>query len=1848
MKKSNFFKKITYLLAIGTMVMCIGSTDTYATDFKPSGTSDTGHFNINSSNGTNVSLLYFTEHYSKTKFKDVGGGIVKEIANTDSTKTSSENRTKFTMFTRTGNNGTAAKFKGFENINGNESTVTIDGGYNYFHECLDHSIGCGIGVGAELKLLLKDEYSHWLDPYTWGYNTGTAKDSCGSYIYNYTLENTISHAGSDNDSLKDMTSILHLEFSMKYHDALGGGHLHEDDKGNKLWIYHTNGWINDGADKFTYSTRTVPNSSYITFVEPKNFNIINGNSVAYPLDEGRFVIRRDLKGILALSNSYGEKFNTTNLDLDQHLKVCTLFTTYNSKDTSGLTNVGNIKNSGAGKDNSVGTSLAVLGYHNQSLKTPSYSYGSSNSKEFARSFIKGDFNYYEYHNNELSGTYSGHKYYSSNIIAENKTATPDFDITCKDWKYYNTTSKSLANGAKNIITVEKINGVDVSSYAENTGSINFEKKKKLILQSPKTKYVSAQTSAGKNYAFTDQGDIAYVGKDTGAFSVANEMFVDSVYGKLRASAVGFMAETDWSGAWTGKYLWKSLTQGFNSVENVGLFVAMPEIGGSITVTDNDNVHGFNSEAIDYSENPNFTVENIGDNGTTWKITPVASQYLYSINNSYINDNKTSSSGSNLYTAKTIEFSTLKRKYTPNQYRVHFITSYGALFNTHGSFNNGQAPLEQGAIGSLFDPKKAGANDIVMTNASGDTPVGIGFMNNNSVAYSNGEYVKTYTFGSMISSSNMPKAELSRNVTKSYETVRAENVNDNTGCHWYVATKNADGTYTCNNWTEENNLYSYLTGYSQKNEPYGGRQVAIDLPNGTDIYVMPCWSPTKIRFYLNSDDGVVYVADSQAYYSYRDAMNKKGDLHNDLNKDGRANELINYVDHYGMNSWKKYGQNATSYDPNKNLYFIEIYNDAWFDSNGKFTGYAENAIYRNGELVFPSMDTCYGYNFERADHKKTDSDTNTEAPWLYWCRFISNDSVANSVTNPNNFVGWNEFISSCAPVNQYDKGSVVAYNTQGYGNKAHSNIVNICDTSGSKIKPYTSITGNGTLFTFNAVNDGKDYGNANDNEIDQIYLYGAWYPQEYNIEYDGNNNWNQNYIKRQYGMTDGEKYVQQNILYNKTINLFGDFKRDVGDDNTFDIAEQALHDNSSRNSDASWVDDLDEWKLLGYYCTSHGTTESRITPGDAKSVGNFSFDISLYDNGKLNESNVTRYNFTPNNEVRGLIANGQTIKLKSIWRRAVAVEYDLNGGYAVTGKFNDSNRGLNNGNETKLYVAGYMWNDDYNLKLKVPYGTLDKATGTSDSIKRQYYRFTGWAFDEHDMTSPSRDKSGTINGGLVTVVDSRISGNDKPNVADNASTKDLNEAVNTIERFNETFKPDGMVYADAVGDGYPSFVADLQLERESGATNEETLWNKGDRKDGCRHNIIINSAVLGDEVTPNDLTVNGVGGLPSKEYDFYAEKKLNGSANNENGFSKSDEVIVINSTVAHAMWEGIFQAKVSYSVQGDERKTLQYSLMNKQNYDSEYIKREYAGAKTGIRNNLLNKDGALSSLNDMDVIDSLQGGNLFETSVTDMSAVDKFVDMIAVRQFSSKNTHFDASGNIVIDGGTLDKQFNLVNNGGNKAWNLKSNLPLVHCVVGTYTSGKNDGLNPENGLPIEGNGPDMSGIDNILENQTTLLTGLNGVDVNTVNKGYGFYRNNVFTSSNKLSVDNYNSISIRYREYIPLYLHYTTNPNASDRNFIDPCTYGEAGAYAVQTELRKVSFYYSLHTNSLNSNYNPELLRIPVQINILASEINSSGGGTDDPIPPIPDTPPTNPTGGDISQPNAEGGGVKSTLDLPEH
>ena len=1905
-------KNIRKLLYVGILSLAITSfvpSDVYAGNYATSGSTD-GHWDINLTNHRASSESYRLPSYSSLTTKKKGISLIISIEKTDSvgfidngsffkevplsvstTKNLNPSVT-YNEYVKLGKNADKGydgssiangrlmrnQKVGYQSLSFNGDTDNDlsfeqhagNNGDTFMHPCIHvgGNSGCSAAVGGEFGLINGDNRCHWISAGTLGlepHDKSEAKiDRVNtSYIHNegYLASNSYSAA---EDTLKHGTQVLNLISTTHAHLVFGIAHgNHTNNNTDNIEVKH-NPVINDGL---TFKAALTKNSSYATFVIPQDtstirtdtYNIISnvGTGDKYKkiktLAKGRYVIKRNLGNILKYSNDIKKNLGIqTNGDTDSLLQVASQFATYSAGDNLkvGSQNV----TSKCGSDPSVGTSVAMIAADGNNIgkkagdsNTDSIMYKINASTPYneTRKIIP-KISAVSYYNEKVIGanTVNGRSYYQSAIKGTTVEEKSTFDLYSKNWILYQDTKKSEHDFKRTYLT----NGIS-SVYAVSKPTTYVDSNQK-------------NSATGSTYFFSSQGDITYKGNDKkGSYALANDFVVDSVYGFVQAQALEDAGKDSGETA----HMYRANTNGFNAIENTTFCIANPCLGGSTSITAKDDMHGYKFSKVNTPANTSISAESVDKN--TFKITikDTTAYPVYSVDETLVKSKYMSKSDKQLYTknsSQTLE--AITKTWEQNKYTVHFITNYGYVMSSTGK-NDKQLTNLDGSDRHSFKGE-AKSSDVTFTSLANDQPYGAGVGygcstgvvgNNNGTAKSVNiggvtytYYDKVYAFGSELYRNSMPNVYLRKPgtnaVNNTYKTARANNPSDNTGCVWYIATVGSDGKLQCT-FADDDNLFQYLTGFKQESKT--NSQVAIDLADGAEIYVVAYWAPTKNKFYLVGDDGVVYVPDSanqstpitdtdpNAYMAYRNVTNNKGDLHSDLNGDKRANELINYVDKFRSgSSGSKFSLGKgleCNYDATKKLYYVEIFNDATFDKYGKFAGMEDGAVYENGTIIFPTGDTCYGYTFDRPNRRKYDGNNNP-ASWLQWTRFVLRSDYNLSdkdkqIRDEKNYVSWIDTTNTLT--NNVKHENVPT----SYAGNANSGIC-------------VRVTGT-ELYKFNgAINDGYDYGTAADTD-NEVFLYATWFPNTYQIEYDGNNNWNYNEILRS-GSDAGNKHVESNIYYNKTINLFDGFKRDSSaTDNTYNIAGQKLHDNKGNK------DDLDEWKLLGYWSTSHGNVNSRINSGAEKQVGNVMFDIAV------NGSSRTEFNLTPGNPVRGLVDSG-SISLKAIWRRAVAVSYELNGGKTVENKFLLNSAGdKSSGNDTKLYVAGYMWNDDVSIKLKVPYGEVTK-NGVNDSIKKDGYRFIGWALDEAGADGTGSYKTYTDGDAVIKSVNSRLNCTENPDMIDSAGTPDLNEALNTIERYHESFTPDGNVYVDidsAVGDK-PNLVTSWDI------TGEQERWNAGDRSKGCNGRLEIESSVfdVGDsannpfstkvvnsEATGNSPYVDYGCGLPSKNLDVYAAKNMRGDLNNTSGYSKDEEIDVTNSVVAHAMWEGILQARVTYSIQNDERKTLQYSAMNKDNYESSYIKREYNGSGTVLCGSLLENSGKLG--NDItkaaDAIDSVQGGNLFETSVSETTAITDLVDLVMVRQYSSKDVYVDSDGKLVKRGSgsentTLDRQYSF--DDASKKWSSPiSRLTLAEAVKGTYEN-QNDLLNkPENSEASEDSGLAVVGkIGSGDGNKTTLISALNGFNANNQNKYYGFYRQNMFSGSPKLAVDNYDQLYVKYKEYIPLYLHYTMNPNANDRKFLTKCARGEGGSYVIQTELRKFSFYYSVHSsNSTGNEYKAETVRIPVRLNIYASETNTSG-----PVPPVPDPPSGGGKGGnDPSHPTSQGGGVKSTLDLPE-
>lgn len=1904
MKKKNI-RKLLCTAMLSLAVASLMPNEVYAGNYATDGSTD-GHWNINLTNNKASSNSYNLPEYSSLTTKKKGisltisiektdsvgfvadGSFFKEVPLSISTTKNLNPSVTYNEYVKLGENadkgydgssianGILMKNQkvGYQGLSFNGDTANDlsfeqhagNNGDTFMHPCnhFGDNSGCSAAVGGEFGLINGDNRCHWISAGAFGLNIDTSEKLIEgvntSYIHNegYLTSNSYSAA---EDALKHGTQVLNLISTTHAHLVFGiakGNHTNNNK--DTITVSH-NPVIDNGL---TFKAALTKNSSYATFVIPQDtskkadtYNIVSNVGEEdvrkiKTLVKGRYVIKRNLGNILKYSNTVKKNLGIqTNGNKNSLLQVVSQFATYSSGNTL---KVGSQQiTSKCESDPSVGTSVAMIAadgnnigkkYGSTTEDSILYTLNSSTPYDETRKIIP-KISAVSYYNEKVIGAKSvnNRQYYNKVINSNTVEKESTFNVYNNGWILYQDTKKNGHNLSNSTLT----NGISsVYAVAKSTTYTDSNQK---------------DNTTGNNYFFSSQGDITYNGNpNNGSYALANDFVVDTVYGFVQAQALEDAGKDEGETA----HMYRANTSGLNAIENTTFCIANPCLSGSTSITAKDYMHGYKLSEVNTPANTNISAESIDKDNFKITITNNTAYPIYSVNRALVSSHYMSKNDKQLYTqngSQTLE--AITKTWEQNKYTVHFITNYGYVMSSTESNSNKTLTNLDGSDKHSFKGE-ATSSDVTFTNASSaNQPNGAGVsigcdngvngtaksVNIGGVTYT--YYDKVYAFGSELYTNSMPNVYLRKPgtnaVNNTYKTARANNPSDNTGCVWYIATVGSDGKLQCT-FADDDNLFQYLTGFKQESKT--NSQVAIDLDDGAEIYVVAYWAPTKNKFYLVGDDGVVYVPDSadastpitstdpKAYLAYRNATNNKGDLHSDLNGDGKANELMNYVDKFRSgNSGSKFSLGKgleCNYDATKKLYYVEIFNDATFDKYGKFAGMEEGAVYENGTIIFPTGDTCYGYTFDRPNRRKYD-ENNNPASWLQWTRFVvpsGNDTDDKLLRDEKNYVSWIETTNTLT-------GNVKHTNLpESYARNANSGVC-------------LKVTGT-QLYKFNgAINDGYDYGTVADTD-NEVFLYATWFPNTYQIEYDGNNNWNYNEILRG-GSDAGNKHVESNIYYNKTINLFDGFKRDSSaTDNTYNIAGQKLHDNKGNK------DDLDEWKLLGYWSTSHGNVNSRINSGAEKQVGNVMFDISL------NRNSRSEFNLTPGNPVRGLVDSG-SISLKAIWRRAVAVSYELNGGKTVENKFLLNNAGdKSSGNDTKLYAAGYMWNDDVSIKLKVPYGEVTK-NGVNDSIKKDGYRFIGWALDEAGADGTGSYKTYTDGDTVIKSVNSRLNCNENPDVLDSDSTPDLNEALNTIERYLESFTPDGNVYVDidsVVGDK-PNLVAGWDI------TGEQERWNAGDRSKGCNGRIEIPSSVfdVGDgannpfstkvgnsEATGNNPYVEYGCGLPSKNLDVYASKNMRGDLNNDSGYSKNEEIDVTNSVVAHAMWEGILQARVTYSIQNDERKTLQYSAMNKDNYESSYIKREYNGNGTVLCGSLLENSGKLG--NDItkaaDAIDSVQGGNLFETSVSETTAITDLADLVMVRQYSSKDVYLDSDGKLVKRGSgsedtTLDRQYSFDNE--SKTWSSPiSKLTLAEAVKGTYES-HNDLLNkPENSEASEDSGLAVVGkIGSGDGNKTTLISALNGFNANNQNKYYGFYRQNMFSGSPKLSVDNYDQLYVKYKEYIPLYLHYTMNPNANDRKFLTKCARGEGGYYVIQTELRKFSFYYSVHSsNNTGNEYKAETIRIPVRLNIYASETNTSG-----PVPPVPDPPSGGGKGGkggnDPSHPTSQGGGVKSTLDLPE-
>lgn len=346
----------------------------------------------------------------------------------------------------------------------------------------------------------------------------------------------------------------------------------------------------------------------------------------------------------------------------------------------------------------------------------------------------------------------------------------------------------------------------------------------------------------------------------------------------------------------------------------------------------------------------------------------------------------------------------------------------------------------------------------------------------------------------------------------------------------------------------------------------------------------------------------------------------------------------------------------------------------------------------------------------------------------------------------------------------------------------------------------------------------------------------------------------------------------------------------------------------------------------------------------------------------------------------------------------------------------------------------------------------------------------------------------------------------------------------------------------------------------------------------KRNGSVYDVTLGSSIQGMNKYPNVVklGGLPDKNYDFY------GDLSNDNGFSRSDKITVENSTVAWAMYEPTFRANLTFSIQNDARKSVTYNIVKEDN-GTQSINRTYVMTGEGgfVKTVPVNNIGISGSY---DTLTRGASGNSFNISFLDGSYGSGMGTLVEMR----------------MDSGVLADR-----------------------VVQVYKT-KNDGLNGG-----------LTGLAPIYNAGTSILYDIPDFDENA---SYGFKRDN--TISTILTGETAPVARLSYKQYIPLYLHYNVNPNASDRNFLDAPMFGNNGKYVVNTTVSKLSFYFSLH--KVGGQYTSEVLGLPIGLEINASEISRNPGNGDDPDNPTP-----NPGKKDPSVPDGVGGGVKSTLELPQ-
>ena len=589
------------------------------------------------------------------------------------------------------------------------------------------------------------------------------------------------------------------------------------------------------------------------------------------------------------------------------------------------------------------------------------------------------------------------------------------------------------------------------------------------------------------------------------------------------------------------------------------------------------------------------------------------------------------------------------------------------------------------------------------------------------------------------------------------------------------------------------------------------------------------------------------------------------------------------------------------------------------------------------------------------------------------------------------------------------------------------------------------------------------GKLRDNVEDEVTLYAKWLPKKYEVTYNGNSNWNGSAIVAKGNGATNEQYKSKVYWYNEKLVLDDLFKRDASNKSS-QPANQVLH------SDAKSNDGIDDWQLIGY---TVGTDKTKTVVDDAP----------------LNDYGDAGVKLTPTSEVYGLSETNVT--LTSVWRRLVSVLWETK-----------------NGNS--LYSSKYMYNNDSDVTLNVPYGTVN-PNGTNTVFIDGSKKFLGWALDTSTTSSKSRSTAdGVINSN--TKVIGRVIPNIQPDVDSQANGGRLESTGEPNKRNGNTFTLD------------TTSIPSLSTQTSS---------------------IVI-------------------GGLPDKNLDAY------GNLTNNNGFTKSPTITLQNSSTAWAQWESPTEATLSVIVQNDARKAVNY-YMTVDGSENPIITRTYRGE--------------------------------FTTPVAESNTIIKYT----------------------AGGQSLISKLNILNSKNEQQYFMftqRASLAATSLptrVVQTYNeAGHQDGLNGDINTGL----PDMI-LGGVVQGTKTVSS-------------YGFVKRVMAKNIGFGETNSPDSYSIRFKNYLPVYLHYNKDPNATDSGFFTDCVRGNSGVYRVIYDVNRVSFYKSLHM--VGGAYSMLNYTAAISLEVNASGLSTNPGNDSEFTP--------SGTGEDISAPSGVGGGIKSTLELP--